>query len=115
MKAKERKTVAAVKALPARERAKVRGAMRTLGRAKIGPCATLEAGQDIVLAYERLRRKRGSDTATDARRRVLVGARVPRSMYERCRAAADGQGVSLYVWVMQALLAALQEEGGGNG
>ena len=41
-------------------------------------------------------RKRASDRRTDAARRTLVGARVPRE-------AAMAQGISLYAWVCKAL------------
>lgn len=44
-----------------------------------------------------------SDRRTDAARRVLVGARVPRNRADAYRAQADAQGVSMYRWVMDAL------------
>lgn len=109
---KEAKVIESIKALPAQERAKVQRAMKTLGRRGHSVAASLEAGQDIVTAYSRIAAKRISDTRTDQARRVLIGARVPRPMAQECRAAAETQGISLYAWVMTALVQALQGESG---
>lgn len=56
-----------------------------------------------VAAAGRCMAKRESDRHTDYKRRVLVGARVPRAFAERCRTAAETEGISLYAWVVRAL------------
>ncbi len=58
---------------------------------------------NIVLAIDRARGRRASDRATDRRRRVLVGARVPRSLAEKVRLAARKKGVSEYRFVLDLL------------
>lgn len=57
----------------------------------------------------RVVRKAESDARTDHERRVLVGARVPRSLAQRCRQAAERDGVSMYRWVTRAITAYLRE------
>ncbi len=59
--------------------------------------------EDIVLAMERTRCRRASDRATDARRRVLIGARVPRALAEQVREAARGKGVSVYRFIVDII------------
>lgn len=59
-------------------------------------------------AARRGERKRELNAASDGRRRILVGARVPREFYERCRQEADAWGLSLYAWVVRALERALE-------
>lgn len=58
---------------------------------------------EIAAARGRAEDRRRSDRDTDARRRVLVGARVPRDTAERCRKCASLHGLSLYRFVCQAL------------
>ena len=58
---------------------------------------------EIAQARGRAERKRKSDRATDFRRRILVGARVPRALKEQCRAQAQARGISLYRFVLDAL------------
>lgn len=87
-------------------------AIRTLPKRARGTWAALcgslsEQQQEQLIgmicdAY-RVVRKAESDARTDGRRRVLVGARVPRALAERCRQAANREGISLYRWVIRAL------------
>lgn len=58
---------------------------------------------DIGAARGRAEQKRESDARTDARRRKLIGARLPRAQAERCKRCADAQGLSLYRFVCNAL------------
>lgn len=58
---------------------------------------------DIPAARGRAVARRESDRRTDANRRILVGARVPRELYERVRKCAGFLGVSLYRFVVVAL------------
>ena len=62
-----------------------------------------EALDNFALAAMRADLKRASDRRTDAQRRKLVGARMPREMAQRCKACADALGVSLYRFSMDAL------------
>lgn len=70
-----------------------------------------ETAVDILVpllnAGKRTRMRRRSDKQTDGRRRVLVGARVPREFAQACRKEANERGVSLYAWVVMALREAL--------
>lgn len=100
------RAAAAVLRLPAPERRTVTRALYSLRRRHISQAAALEAASDIILARARTEARRESDKRTDARRRVLVGARVPRETAEQYRAAAERAGVSLYKWVADALEAA---------
>lgn len=61
----------------------------------------------VLNAGKRTRMRRRSDKQTDGRRRVLVGARVPRVFAQACRKEANKRGVSLYAWVVMALREAL--------
>ena len=63
----------------------------------------LKVAMHAVAAAGRCMAKRESDRRTDHKRRVLVGARVPRALAEKCRAAAEAEGLSLYAWVMRTL------------
>ena len=58
----------------------------------------------IVLARARTLRRKESDRVSDAGRRVLVGARVPRAFHARCKKCADAAGKSLYRFVFDALM-----------
>lgn len=63
---------------------------------------------EVLWARHRTEQRRRSDRATDAQRRRLVGARVPRELAERCKWVAESQGISLNAWVTKALKNALQ-------
>lgn len=58
----------------------------------------------IVMARSRTLRRQESDRATDAGRRILVGARVPRAFHARCKNCAEATGKSLYRFVFDALM-----------
>lgn len=90
------------------ERDAVAAAMRRAAALRDGADAMTADILLIARASARHLRRRASDAATDGDRRMLVGARVPRSLAMRCRAAADAEGISLYRWTMNALLAALE-------
>ena len=62
-----------------------------------------EAIGDLIRAQARTNDRRKSDAKTDATRRTLVGARVPRADADRYRAAAAAEGLSLYAWTVAAL------------
>lgn len=57
----------------------------------------------LVLARRRTGQRRDSDRETDADRRILVGARLPRATGEQLRKCAQDHGMSLYRFVCQAL------------
>ena len=57
----------------------------------------------ILAARGRFIQKSASDRRTDAARRRLVGARLPKDQAERCRACAALKGVSLYRFTVDAL------------
>lgn len=96
--------------LPTPERRTVTRALYSLRRRHISQTAALEAASDIILARARTEARRKSDKQTDTRRRVLVGARVPREAAEQYRAAAERAGISLYRWVANALEAAADKQ-----
>lgn len=62
-----------------------------------------EAIGDLIRAQARTNDRRKSDAKTDATRRTLVGARVPRADADRYRAAAAAEGLSFYAWTVAAL------------
>lgn len=106
-----RRILAAVERLPAEERRTAKRALLRLD--KPGPVPksrAIEAAGDIIRAAARGHGKRASDRETDRRRRVLVGARVPREQAARYQEAAAVQGLSLYAWVTAALDAAARED-----
>lgn len=105
-----RRIMAAVEQLPAEERrAAKRALLRLDGRGPVSKSRAIEAAGDIIRAAARGHAKRASDRETDRRRRVLVGARVPRELAQRYQAAAAAQGVSLYAWAVAALTRAAQD------
>lgn len=57
----------------------------------------------LVLARRRTGQRRDSDRKTDADRRILVGARLPRATGEQLRKCVQDHGMSLYRFVCQAL------------
>lgn len=67
----------------------------------------LELVEGILAAGEDTRRARIRERRSDSRRRCLVGARVPRDFYERCKREASLRGLSMYAWVVEALERAL--------
>ena len=95
--------------ISAAERAAILSALRQSTR--IRRAATrgrmMDCLREIARASARTAGRRASDRRTDRDRRVLVGARVPREMAERCRAAARERGISLYRFVIMALERAL--------
>lgn len=100
-----------VKAMSAHEREALRRAMQA---AQEDP-AMLSCITAIAAARGEAVRKRASDRRTDAARRTLVGARVPREAAARCREAAMAQGISLYAWVCKALEQAAGREANKRG
>lgn len=68
----------------------------------------LAAGQrgfvsSLVLARRRAYLRSCSDAETDVKRRLLVGARLPRETAERYRECARSHGLSLYSFACSAL------------
>lgn len=106
---------AALERLPAEERRAAKRALLRLGgsglagRGTVPRVRAVEAVGDIIRAAARGHGKRDSDRKTDHRRRVLVGARVPREQAIRYQETAAAQGMSLYAWVMAALDRAAQD------
>lgn len=70
---------------------------------------TLDLLYRVLRTRRRFDKKAEANAASDGRRRILVGAGVPREFYERCRREADAWGVSLYAWVVKALERALEK------
>lgn len=95
----------AIDQLPAEERrAAKRGLLRlSRGRGNISASRAIGAIGDVITAAARGHGKRASNKETDRRRRVLVGARVPRERAAKYQEAAAVQGLSLYAWVVAAL------------
>lgn len=85
------------------ERKAVAAAIRATTAAGLGPWPV----SNIVIARGRAARKKQTDKRGDAKRRVLVGARLPRCIADRCSAAAAAADQSLYAWTRSAILAAL--------
>lgn len=69
---------------------------------------TLDLLYRVLRTRRRFEKKAQANAASDGSRRTLVGARVPREFYERCKREADAWGMSLYAWVVQALERALE-------
>ena len=69
----------------------------------------LDAIEGVGAAAGRSEQRRRSDAATDRKRRQLVGARMPIEIADRCRDCAARTGVSLYRWVYDALVKAMEE------
>ncbi len=63
---------------------------------------------DVVMAIDRTRARRSSDRATDAKRRVLVGARVPRELGDKVKLAAQEKDVSVYRFVLDTISEAVR-------
>lgn len=60
------------------------------------------AREELMKALGRNDLKRSSDRRTDAARRILVGARIPRWEAEQYRAQAMNEGRSFYRWCSAA-------------
>ena len=106
---KYERTAEAISRRPQAEQEKIRRAILSLREERFtSRQRALDVACDIVLAGDRTLRKRNSDDATDRRRRILIGARVPREFAERCREEAETRGLSLYAWVIWALDAGLK-------
>lgn len=64
-----------------------------------------DAVMAMIKACGRTAGRRASDQDTDHRRRILVGARVPRETAAAYRAVAEASGRSMYAFVCDALAA----------
>lgn len=108
---KHQKTLAALAILPPDERREARKALLSLsGRGPVARARALEAAEDIILARARTIHRAASDKVTDKKRRMLVGARVPKADAARYRRCALEDGVSMYAWVVAALDAAAEAQ-----
>lgn len=96
------KFMAALEQFPLSEREKISRAILKTREYGMGQ-SVADAITQTVIAAGRVAKKRTQDAANDHRRRVLVGARVPREFAERCRQDAQAQNMSLYAWVKLAL------------
>lgn len=65
----------------------------------------------LLTAPRRAMQRRRSDQVTDARRRSLAGARLPRETVQQYRQEAKRRGLSMYAWIAEALEAHYQERG----
>lgn len=65
----------------------------------------------LLTAPRRAIQRRRSDQATDARRRTLAGARLPRETVQKYRQEAKRRGLSMYAWIAEALEAHYQAWG----
>lgn len=99
MSAEEREAVAVA----------LEGALRPAGKDWMGLVT------NIVAARGRAMARRDSDKRTDAKRRVLVGAHVPRGLAERVRAAAAAKGVSQYRFLVDGIERMCDDEKAGVG
>lgn len=93
------------KDMSADERAALRSAMLASQRLKRARDRR-RMGQALIAigcARGRTVQRRNSDRATDAQRRQLVGARVPREKAEQYRECAQLEGMSLYRFAADAL------------
>lgn len=94
-----------------RERERVKKAVLSLrSKREVPEEVALDVAVQCVLAAGATMAKRESDKKTDPPRRVLVGARVKREFGEKCKRAAQAQGLSLYAWVCIALERALEAQ-----
>ena len=105
---KLRRAVLSVGCMSADEKRAMVAALKCLRDLK-GPVRQMEEClADIGLAMQRTKKRRASDARTDAKRRKLVGARLPLEDAARCAACAALEGVSLYRFVVCALAAACE-------
>ena len=98
--------------IPQRERKII---LRQLERT---PAAGRDAAVQMALAcmkaQQRTQVKAAQDAASDADRRTLVGARLPRSVADRVRAQAEKRDISVYRWIQEAVLTQLIEQESGR-
>lgn len=87
--------------VPREERALLVRALRAACDGRRG--TAVDALDWYTVARYRRGRKAQADAVRDARRRVLVGARLDRETADRVRAAADARGVSVYRFVREAV------------
>lgn len=59
--------------------------------------------QALALARRRAQQRANSDRRTDAKRRELVGAHVPKLLAARVRSCAKGKGVSMYRFLIDGI------------
>lgn len=111
----ERAIIRALSQLPAdQRRAAAHALYRLKGSGPVLRSRALEIVGDLIRAQARTSGRRRSDARTDAERRILVGARVPREDADRFRQAASRSGQSLYAWVRDALEEHAQDPGSGT-
>lgn len=111
MGAKLEKMAPFVRGLPADERKAVTSAAVAFSVPQIPRRTALRKLERIVYSIHRTEERRKSDRETDRRRRLLVGARVPRDLGEKYREMAAARGMSLNKWVALALEKAAYEQG----
>lgn len=98
-----------LEARPVEERRKLRRLLLAMrDRPYLQNWEVLDLVEALLQAGEDTRQARARERRSDGRRRCLVGARVPRAFYERCKREAALRGVSLYAWVVAALEKALE-------
>lgn len=98
------RTLAAIGRRPAPEAAAIRRQLARLGHgSQVSWNRAFDIATSIVLAGDRTLRRRASDKRTDAARRVLVGARVPRVIADEYSRQAAALGWSMYRWTVEAL------------
>ena len=68
----------------------------------------------LLTAPRRTMQRRRSDQVTDARRRTLAGARLPRETVQQYRQEAKRRGLSMYAWIAEALDAHYQGRGAAS-
>ena len=112
----ERAIIRALSQLPAdQRRAATHALYRLKGSGPVLRSRALEIVGDMIRAQARTSGRRRSDARTDAERRILIGARVPREDADRFRQAASRSGQSLYAWVRGALEEHAQDPAGDPG
>lgn len=101
--------------LSAEERRAIQLAMQKISRMTRQNRRTMtRAIMGIVEASARTAGRRASDRKTEPRRRVTIGARVKREFAERCQAAAEASGRSMYRFLHDALARECEAVEGGN-
>ena len=104
---------AGIEAMSADERAALKAAMEQAR--EDGDWEMLELIVGIASALGRSLARQDSDKRTDAKRRVLVGAHVPRGLAERVKAAAAAKGVSQYRFLVDGIERMCDDEKAGVG
>lgn len=108
MTKKDRKMLSIIAKMPTEQRTRVTKALYQLRDTEICQRQAIDAASSIIIADARAATKRRLDRRQDARRRTLVGARLPRAEADQYKRIAAEQGVSLYRWIHDALLAYAQ-------